>query len=237
MNSYLAPKITIISTILIGTLLLIVGFIVQPLFSTDTRLNGANGGTAHKTSVQGLIAECGDLFTFRPIAKQDYGVLPENYEGVVPAHSMVIPAYGFMPNLDTDYEDLGENGLTELGINRLLWDGYTIIWLGKNVPNTGVEHIKATIENAPVQIREKTLLLKWEYRKNIPMDRNIAFSSWGVTQSCGIYDYGVYSEYLQFVKQQPLQPSGEPPILTDEEMDEIIKDFIAKSTKEATHSE
>ena len=116
---------------------------------------------------------------------------------------MNLPAYGYMDSKPFDTGQIGVylknfEGFTTPIILRALWDGIDIIWYNPEITDANYSEME-NIVSQRIQRGEQIMLLPFTIEdKQIPLNRNFAMSSWGVTQSCLIFDEGVYDSFVKF---------------------------------------
>lgn len=163
---------------------------------------GEMGSITIPVTSNGVLSQCGDIFKFSP-KNTDYGIVPDEYEkNFVPVHPMIIPVYGFMDAEEFNVEEalalpLSENPYNILQINRALWDGVTFIWLHPNTSQETHDYIMSYAENWNTINEDKVVPLTWKQDRNIPLSRNIAFSSWGVSQSCITFSDKTFEDFMK----------------------------------------
>lgn len=173
----------------------------------------------YPASVQASINECGSIFYFEPDSKW-FGTIPEaihqDYaDDNIPIQPTLVPVYGFMSRNPFDPEKVGVydrtfEGFSRQDILRALWDGYNIMWYTPNISDVKYNQLKDYVENAN-RSSAKIILLPFNFPdKEIPIGRDIAFSSWNASQSCENFEPSVYDDFITFVKE--MVPSrGVPP--------------------------
>lgn len=180
-------------------LAVVIGLTLQLPDNLEPKLDGNFESTEYPADVAQSIRGCGATFQFR-INDGWYGTIPKDYRGRVPVQPMNIPAYGYMSSIPLDTTDLGYHSVTDTlsldQVNRALWEGADIIWYSETAGPTSVQEISDYIDGLNAQ-GEKILLLPYAFEgRSIPADREYAFSSWGVTQSCTAFDIVTFSQFM-----------------------------------------
>lgn len=217
------------ATMLVGAL--VFGLVSWALVGTDMSQQKTSqfDSVEHLVSVDAVLAQCGNIFTFTP-QERYYGVFdPEDLakkDGSykVPRTPMIVPAYGYMVDEYLDgnkvfYEP--DERFDREKMMRSLYGKYTFIWYDDKVSESDLESIRNYVEQRAVAGDRIVVAAPWQEGRAMPMGRHIAFSSWNVTQSCLRWDPAIADEYLAFVDTHPeyapynyLQPPAAQ--LTDE---------------------
>lgn len=186
------------------------------------------GGTLHPANALATVSQCGGIYTFDP-PREYYGRIPTDFfknpygEGsikrTVPVQPMRIPAYGYFytnrdepPQKFYSFEDKGHIPKSFEYLSYM-WKGWTIIWYDKNAGDQATSLIKAYVED-----REKVMALPWISNDTpIPMERSFAYSAWGITESCGLWDDRAGDQFLDFVNTNsaPREQKTPPSALLD----------------------
>ena len=208
---------TIITIILTGLFTVI---IVAPDPSTPTP--GQYGLMEHKRNSVSAVASCGGIFLQNPVNPFYYGVIPERYEetnlDIIPTTPFQIPTYGFMvkeptsPDLIRMYDRNEPDAYFSFPVvNRMLWDGYKIIWYAPFfISDEELQFLKNY--EAEYNKTEKTLAVIPFHMRNrtIPYNKNYAFSSWGATQSCERFNEDTFNQFVKFADENSDIHGGEP---------------------------
>lgn len=165
---------------------------------------------AYPANVLGTIGQCGDTFNFA-VPAEFTGKIPDgffanpngpgNIERTVPVHPMIVPAYGYF------YETRDEPAKTFWNFEdkkilpqsfeylSYLWNGWTIVWYDDKVEEEAKKSIKQYVSS-----HEKVMAMPWMNpgERALPLDRSYAFSSWGVTRSCGLWDGRLLDDFIEF---------------------------------------
>lgn len=209
--------------------------------------NGQFNSVEYPATIPAIINECGAIFNFTPDEKH-YGQFPKGFfDGAKPGerkkrqtflHPMIVPAYGYMSNNLIDVpkpfispETTNIPKLEE--VLRLMWDGWTVIWYvppGSAIQdNTSFNNMLTLSTLAEVEeyanSHPKTIALPWTGEKPLPAQRNIAFSQWGTTQSCAIWNADIVDAFKEKAKTLDVERTEEPPYATlgsDGELNPIV---------------
>lgn len=196
-------------------LVVVVGLTLQLPNNLTPNTDGTFESIEYPADVAQSVRGCGATFQFR-VDENWYGTIPEDYRGTVPVQPMQIPSYGYMSSIPLDTTDLGyHSAIDSLSldqVNRALWEGSTIIWYSETAKATTVEEISEYIDGLNAQ-GEKILLLPFTFDdKRIPFEREYAFSSWAVTQSCSVFDVETFSQFmLKSDEVSPERDESNPP--------------------------
>lgn len=154
----------------------------------------------HSVDVEAVLNQCGDIYTFSPVP-EEYGVIPADTTATVlgiPVHPMRVPVYGYMKE-----EGLPEGSIfrspdipSRENILRSLWDGTVVVWFVPETTDAQISQILLGI--APYA---NAVAIEWAPRDggNLPQQRNFAFSTWNVSQSCMQWDEEVFTDFMEFV--------------------------------------
>lgn len=184
------------------------------------------GSTSYPSSAEGIVSECGDTFTFNP-DQMYYGYVPNDFylskdgKSIVPRNipqpPISVPAFGYMseksPFLSKNFYrdtnlDRSEIPNAEQA-KRMLWDGKFIIWYKSDVAPTVLTGIQNFVNTNP-----NVYAFPWlDSTKNIPLDRNIAFSGWNTSRSCKIWNENIAQEFVAFAQERNIldDRSANPP--------------------------
>ncbi len=204
------------ATVIVGFMAIIAAMvgtiIVAPDFSEPRK--SAFQSMSYPGSTLSTIAKCGDTFAF-DVPKEYSGAVPEDFfkdkkTGVevkrnVPLNPMIVPAYGYFY-----FEENPEPKKTFYSVNdikklptvvqnmNLLWNGWTIIWYKQDVSKDALAEVEKFANE-----HEKVIALPWTEDRNLPMNRNYAFSSWGNSRSCEYWDNSLVTDFIEFSKDHP----------------------------------
>lgn len=231
-------KLTIIGSVALVTLL--TGGLIAATFTKSNPYAAHPSqyeSTLHPATVRGVINECGGIFAYSPPARF-YGTLPDEFfpgeEGneeprQTQKHPMIVPAYGYMAPADKVPEAIphffdtsSKTVPSREQVLRMMWDGWTILWYVPPIPdrsNLTADEIENTFNPETIEAikqyagkHEKMVALPWRETNPLPRDRNLAIATWGVTQTCKLWDPALVDEFL--AKKDDLTPirSVEPPM-------------------------
>lgn len=173
------------------------------------------GSTSYPSSAEGIISECGDTFTFNPepmyygyvpndfyLSKDGLSIVPRN----IPQPPMSVPAFGYMSEKSPSFSKnfYRDNNLDRSEIpnaeqaKRMLWDGKFIVWYKADIDPATQNSIQTFVNENP-----NTYAFPWlDSTKNIPLERNIAFSGWNTTRSCKLWNTNIATEFVKFASER-----------------------------------
>jgi hypothetical protein len=192
-------------TTLVAALLAACGILTSTAITAEPRSApqaGANNSIVLPTNSDGILSQCGDYFTFNP-DEEFYGVVPDEYEKeFIPVHPMIVPVYGYMVDREFKVDEatklkLGENPYTIAEINRAMWDGHTFIWMEKNTDPETYEFIQNYVNTWNQTHEKKVIALTWKGDKQLPQNRELAFSNWNISQSCMSFSEATFNEFMK----------------------------------------
>lgn len=196
-------------------LVVVIGLTLQLPNNLEPKLDGTFESTEYPADVAQSIRGCGATFQFRT-NESWYGTIPEDYRGRVPVQPMQIPSYGYMSSVPLDTTDLGYHSPVDTlsldQVNRALWEGATIIWYSDAAKEATKKEVSDYIDGLNAQ-GSKILFLPFIFDgKKIPFEREYAFSSWAVTQSCAAFDIATFTQFLDnAAKLSPERDKENPP--------------------------
>lgn len=173
---------------------------------------------AYPASLDALANGCGQTFFIPPVEGQ-FGLIPDEYWELnanpadnIPKGPQVVPVYGYLANEglnDTDIrfwstQEATDNGpLNQQTVLRTMYDkDILVIWYRADL---------ATIDIAALQEYAnahygKVLVYPWMYNNGVILgDRKVAFSSWGISQTCNLYSETVLDDFVKFKEQNPIE--------------------------------
>lgn len=207
-------------TALLASVALMASLIVYSGINQSAPISGPYGAKEYKRNVQSALASCGGIFLTNPIDNKFWGTIPPKYQDFaldrIPTQFVQIPTYGFMVNKPTDpslikvYDK--KDTIPEIPtINRLLYDGYNIIWYDPFLaPNNDVAELKkfaAELNKNKPTTAVMPFVLK---DRAIPFAKSFAFSTWGASQSCQSFNIDTYKQFVQFSEENGVDHSGKP---------------------------
>lgn len=187
--------------------------------SQMTPSQGQYGAVVYPGNLNTTVNGCGDVFRFST-NESLYGVIPQEAyataqtKTIIPTHPMIVPVYGYMSDRGLKknevkfYERKGYPDFPRQQILRTMWDdNTTVIWYDENATAADVFRIKKyTTEHTNV------LAVPWTGVDALPMNRHIAFSTWGISQSCNTFDNSVLNDFQNFKKVHPVKHTVTPPV-------------------------
>lgn len=172
------------------------------------------------------IAGCGPTFVF-DVPKDKSGKIPENFfdnpygEGnikrTVPLNPMLVPAYGYYQTDQTEpTKTFWEHDGSTKKIQELpqsteylsyMWDGWTIIWYSTDSEKEVKDALKTYAST-----KDKVMVMPWvrDDERNIPLGRNIAMASWGISRSCELWSTEIADRFISSAKNNQESRNEEP---------------------------
>lgn len=215
-----------------GTLAIVFSFVliislmlVTLIFSPDPYAPkpGDFKSTVYATSTEGVVSECGDIFVFK-INPDNFGYLSKDFfqdstthnpvARNIPNQPSIVPAYGYFydvePEVTQKFYSISDTKavatLTDSKLlNHLLYNGTKVIWYDSTVDAAAIASIKKFVTDTP-----SVIALPWVYEKKMPLNRRFAFSAWGITQSCGLWNTNMASTFNQFSEDHKIDRPQEP---------------------------
>lgn len=201
LHMYAFYKTTLVATLVAAAAaLLTVAITPEP---RSTPKPGENGSIVLPVNANSILSQCGDYFTFNPETEY-FGVVPEEYDKeYIPVPPMIVPVYGFMVADEFDAEALtkashGEKSSYHTGqINRALWDGHTFIWVDPDISKEAFDYAANFAEQWNESHEKKVIVQTWGGERELPLGRQFAFSSWGISQSCSDFSSATFEEFME----------------------------------------
>ena len=215
-----------------GTLAIVFSFfliiclmLVTLIFSPDPYAPkpGDLNSTVYATSTEGVVSECGDTFVFN-INNDNFGYLSKDFfqdpatnnpvARNIPNQPSIVPAYGYFydvePEVTQKFYSIDDtkalDTLTDSKfLNHLLYNGTKVIWYDSTVDAASIASIKNFVTDT-----SSVIALPWVYEKKMPLNRRFAFSAWGITQSCGLWNTNMASTFNQFSEDHKIARPQEP---------------------------
>lgn len=211
---YVLQKTGILASLLAACALLVGSALTAEPRSTPKA--GPNESITLPINATGILSQCGDYFTFNP-DEDKYGVVPEEYDkNYIPVPDMIVPVYGFMADKTFDVEAAmklpqGENPYLLSDINRALWEGHTFIWTYNELSADAHQYAKDYADKWNETHDKKVIVLTWKGKQglpqdskprpqtseSLPQDREFAFSSWNISQSCETFSDDTFEEFME----------------------------------------
>lgn len=215
--SYLGTKIGLVA----GAVTVIGGLVLGTIFglTPNAPSKSAYDSVEYPAGLTSLVNGCGNFFTYKPEPGEQYAELtPEVLAKMddpkdISLQPMVVPVYGYMspeglPGQDIRFYDMDEldEPLPMETILRSMYDYDTmVIWYTEEIAATDLEDIRTY-----VQKNENVMALKWDYKdKKLPLGRSVAFSKWGISQSCDVFTEGVVNNFTEFARDHYVERSEE----------------------------
>lgn len=208
---------------ILGFLSITLTLLLTATLSIPNRLepkDGPYGSTEYPPKALAASEGCGGIFIF-DLDQKYWGSIPKKVkqgfeDDNVPKQPVNIPSIGFMSReaidpLTAGAYDTTFQGYSDEKINRILWEGYNIIWYSMKMPQKDVEELWDFVlvlnKDTPT-----TFMLPYNLDgRSIPFSRDVAFSSWGASQSCRTFNPLVYKKFYEFVKENQPEHGGIPP--------------------------
>ena len=214
--SYFGTKLTIIASIATTLTLMVVVtvFGITPNESTK----GQYGATQYPSSLASLASGCGDYFLFNP-GEGQYATIPAEKRDQIetlPVHQMTVPVYGYLnstPLFDEEIRFYGTDELAEpLPIDKILKTMYdkdtTVVWYTDDIAPDDYSSLQEY-----VTAHDNILAVKWQYfNSKLPLERKIAFSTWGISQTCEFWGTNTFERFDRFVQEHPIAKLDTIPI-------------------------
>lgn len=154
---------------------------------------------------------CGATFVFE-VPKETTGKLPDDFfdnpnggdkiTRNIPLNPMNVQAYGYYYDSNDDppkvFYDYGKDDVNDIPSTvdylSYMYKGWTVIWYENSAEEALKEILKEYAES-----KEKVLILPWisEGDRQIPLKRNFAFASWGISRSCELWDENVADQFIE----------------------------------------
>jgi hypothetical protein len=181
------------------------------------------GGLQYPATLSAMANSCGDIF-YNPPIKNNFGVIPDrfwelnkdNEDIKIPTHQMIVPVFGYMDKESFADADIrfysSEEAEEPINRERLLRTMYdkdiTVVWYTAEIEPSDLSALKAyAIEHAG-----EILVYPWKYASGqLIGNRTVAYSSWGISQTCGLYNEEILDEFVQFAKDNRIDRPQEIP--------------------------
>lgn len=212
--SYKTTKIGIVASVVVACALAS-ATVILGVNSNQPSDNGL-GGIQYPASFEALANGCGDTFRFEPSADY-YGVIPQKFHDdekpnpLIPTHRMMIPVYGYMATdaLPEDSirfygpDELDESFSKEVALRAMYDHDVTMIWYTSDIEPSDLSAIRNYVEEHP-----KVMAAQWDYAGGkLVGDRSVAFTKWGISQSCSLFNEGILTDFIVFANQNKVSHS------------------------------
>ncbi len=214
--SFTPSKIIMLLSVLAAILVMV--FIVIFGINPNKPTEGEAGSTVYPPTLSALATGCGDYFLWDTAPATHYAYLTQDELETTKFFQppMNLPAYGYMseqPMAEGDTnafltpQDLDNTAIPFPTVLRTLFDyNVTIIWYDPN--NTA---IILDVKDYVSQHKD-VMAMPWLYTdRQIPLNRGVAFSHWGITQSCSSFSESMANDFVTFTAQHPIQHDITPP--------------------------
>lgn len=182
----------------------------------STPKSGPNNSIVLPANSKGILSQCGDYYTFSP-AMANYGVIPDSYDqDFIPVPPKItVPAYGYMAASEFHADEAatlkqGDNPYNIADVNRGLWEGHSFIWLDDELAAETYTYVQDYANKWNQSHANKVIALTWTgsialttdgKKKALPSDRDFAFSSWNVSQTCMSFSEAAFEEFFKQAEQ------------------------------------
>lgn len=179
-------------------------------------IKGPFGSVGYAQSIDAVLEQCGRVFVFDP-PKEYYGVYnPEEVKKNslgdinVPTGPMIVPVYGWMTEEGLDSESLYYAGeyVPDLSHTlRSMYDGTIVLWYSPDISDDTRQKMIDYVNDHPgtvmIEWNSTSLSLPGKATKEMPLERGVSFSAWGVSQSCKNFNPEIADQFLEFVDTNP----------------------------------
>jgi hypothetical protein len=182
------------------------------------------GGLQYPATLTAMANSCGDIY-YNPPIDGNFGVIQDEFyelnkdkpELNIPVHQqMVVPMFGYMDkesfsDADIRFYDAGEvkGPINRERLLRTMYDkDITVIWYTAETEPSDVSAIKAyTVDNPG-----KVLAYPWySTTGKLVGNRTVGFATWGISQTCGLYNEDIVKEFVDFAKENRVDRPTEIP--------------------------
>lgn len=222
--SYRNTKTGIVVSILAVVIIMIttIVFVINPNKPQPTGF----GGLAYPASLPSMSAGCGDIYRIPPV-EGNFGIIPEEYwelnEGedkdpIPVSPEITVPMFGYMnPEKLGEAEirfytmdDLTENPLDPTKILRSMYeDDIIVIWYTQNIDPSDLAALRATANSE--EYAGTMLVAPWVSGRQMIQNRTVAFSAWGMSQTCSVFSEIVLDEFIAFEEENRVERPLEAP--------------------------
>jgi hypothetical protein len=177
------------------------------------------GSVEYPAKLTSLVNGCGNYFLYDPQPVKHYSVIPDglrdNLTVPIPVAPMIVPVYGYVSTDGLRGQDIKFYGMGEPSkpfpmeqLMRTMFDYNTlIIWYSDKIPPTDLTDIKRYVDS-----HKNVIALQWVYKDgSLPLSRTVAFSKWGLSQSCGLWNSSVVKDFQDFSNLHPVNRPANPP--------------------------
>lgn len=181
------------------------------------------GGTQVPAPLTSLAAGCGDYFLYPPTSEQYGTILDEDKENIltIPSHPMIVPVYGYMSEKSIPDNEIKLYELAELAepfslqsILRTMYEKETtVVWYSLDINQGDFAILRTYARN-----NDNILVLPWQYGDaTLPLNRSVAFSQWGVSQSCQFWTDETFESFLDFAGKNQADRTSAPKVVKPNE--------------------
>ena len=216
--SYFGTKLIIVVSVIttLALMMLVTVFGITP----NEPKKSTDGATTYSAPLTSLASGCGDYFLFEP-GKGQYATIPAEVRDsleTIPTHNMTVPVYGYMnttPLFDEEVRFYAIDELeTPLALDKILKTMYdkdiTVVWYTADIAPDDY-----TLLQEYVTAHEDILAVPYNYRNGqLPSDRKVAFSKWGVSQTCEFWTDNTFERFEEFADEHKVAKLSEIPVAT-----------------------
>lgn len=216
--SYSATKLGLVSSA-IGVAIVMILVVVFGL-NPNHPIKGEFNSTEYPASLDSLAYGCGNDFVFNPDHTQ-YGVIPEkmfkqNKVINIPLAPMIVPVYGYMtstslPDSAIKFYPKGmpKTPLLNIQLLRTMYSEKTIIvWYASTIAQADYVALQKYVST-----HKNVLAIEWhDGSQQLPLNRKVAFSTWGISQSCQYFSPTVLKHFTHFVITHNVARPSSPPV-------------------------
>jgi len=202
-------KVGIVATIFIVVATLVTATLHLPPQTRPT--SGQFNSTIYPASLSAIAASCGDIFRFKTTPNL-YGVIPDkiaeqNKEALIPVAPMIVPVYGYMSKEALPdsaikfYDEANYEPISRATLLRTMYDkDTTVIYYTKALDSGNLFAVKQYADNHP-----NVLAIPWTFDSaGLPLNRDLAWSKWGISQSCIDWNGKALNDFLELAKEKPV---------------------------------
>lgn len=134
--------------------------------------------------------------------------------GNVPRHPMIVPVYGYLADKPLPkseirfHEDKDYKEIPYQTVLRTMYDyNTTVLYYDRGMAPGNLIAIQQFVDAG-----KNILALPWTYEGSLPLARNVAFASWGMSQSCSQWSEDVFKSFNRFTVANPVGHSKAPAV-------------------------
>lgn len=190
----------------IAFILVVLHVLVIFAFNPNKAQPAIAGGTETPASLNALVSGCGGFFSWQTTSEQARLIPADQIDraNIIPETPMITPVYGYMSEENVPrfgFWDGSEDDLpSREQVMRHMHDGGKVIWYVTNMDPADKILLQELAEERQA---EKIIALPWEGR-SLPFDRQVAYATWGASQTCTFWSDVAFNEFEEFVATQNL---------------------------------